>query len=133
MMALLACGPDGRDQCVHHHLPFYSKTLSSGSVAELASEHLKPNDFIYVSGSLGSYTKPDASGIRQLYYKTTSGFGFQEQASPFIVCDFRGSTFVMAGVTAAKLLPTVGVAVLETTAVRARYVSNSGGFETGAK
>jgi len=39
------------------------------SVAELALEHLKPNDFIYASGSLGSYTKPDAGGIPRLNYK----------------------------------------------------------------
>lgn len=39
------------------------------SVAELASEHLKPNDFIYVSGSLASYTKPDATGSFRLNYK----------------------------------------------------------------
>ncbi|KAK7376863.1 hypothetical protein VNO80_02280 [Phaseolus coccineus] len=39
------------------------------SVAELALEHLKPNDFIYASGSLGSYTKPVAGGIPGLNYK----------------------------------------------------------------
>jgi len=39
------------------------------SVAELALEHLKPNDFIYASGSLGSYTKPGADGIPGLNYK----------------------------------------------------------------
>ncbi|KAL2318626.1 hypothetical protein Fmac_032502 [Flemingia macrophylla] len=39
------------------------------SVAELAWEHLKLNDFIYVKGCLQSYTKPDASGKLQLNYK----------------------------------------------------------------
>lgn len=38
-------------------------------VAELASEHLKPNDFIYVSGSLASHTKLDATGSFRLNYK----------------------------------------------------------------
>ncbi|XP_020238246.1 protein OSB1, mitochondrial isoform X2 [Cajanus cajan] len=39
------------------------------SVAELASEHLQANDFIYVSGCLESYTKPDANGNLRLNYK----------------------------------------------------------------
>ncbi|KAH1119988.1 hypothetical protein GYH30_048369 [Glycine max] len=39
------------------------------NVAELATEHLKATDFIHVSGSLGSFTKPDANGILQLNYK----------------------------------------------------------------
>ncbi|XP_061355960.1 protein OSB1, mitochondrial-like [Gastrolobium bilobum] len=43
--------------------------MMSDCVAEFASKHLKPNDFIYVSGCLGSYTKPDASGNLQLNYK----------------------------------------------------------------
>ncbi|TKY57773.1 OSB1 [Spatholobus suberectus] len=54
------------------------------SVAELASEHLKPNDFIYVSGSLGSYTKPDVTGIRRLYYKLdVKEFKFVAQSSGY--------------------------------------------------
>ncbi|XP_027332957.1 protein OSB1, mitochondrial-like [Abrus precatorius] len=39
------------------------------SVAELAWEHLKANDFIYVSGCLGSFNKTDASGNLRLGYK----------------------------------------------------------------
>ncbi|XP_017422463.2 protein OSB1, mitochondrial isoform X2 [Vigna angularis] len=54
------------------------------SVAELALEHLKPNDFIYASGSLGSYTKPDAGGIPRLNYKLyVKEFKFVTQRSGY--------------------------------------------------
>ncbi|XP_027938810.1 protein OSB1, mitochondrial-like [Vigna unguiculata] len=54
------------------------------SVAELAVEHLKPNDFIYASGSLGSYTKPDAGGIPRLNYKVdVKEFKFVTQRSGY--------------------------------------------------
>ncbi|CAJ1972630.1 unnamed protein product [Sphenostylis stenocarpa] len=54
------------------------------SVAELALEHLKPNDFIYASGSLGSYIKPDASGIPRLNYKLdVKEFKFVTQRSGY--------------------------------------------------
>ena len=38
-------------------------------MGKLCLDHLKPNDFIYVSGLLGTYTKADQNGILRLYYK----------------------------------------------------------------
>ncbi|KAB2619654.1 protein OSB1 [Pyrus ussuriensis x Pyrus communis] len=38
-------------------------------MAELSVKHLKPNDFIYVSGRLGSYTKVDQNGNLSMRYK----------------------------------------------------------------
>lgn len=38
-------------------------------MAELSVKHLKPNDFIYVSGRLGSYTKVDQNGNLSIRYK----------------------------------------------------------------
>ncbi|CAL0332688.1 unnamed protein product [Lupinus luteus] len=51
--------------------------MMRSEMAELALEHLKLNDFIYVSGCLGSFTKPDAAGnlimnyqllVKELYF-----------------------------------------------------------------
>ncbi|KAK7310485.1 hypothetical protein RJT34_08038 [Clitoria ternatea] len=54
------------------------------SVAELAWEHLKPNDFIYVAGCLGSYSKDDARGNRRLHYKLdVKELDFVAQASGY--------------------------------------------------
>ncbi|BFG17901.1 hypothetical protein CerSpe_041750 [Prunus speciosa] len=38
-------------------------------MAELSFKHLKPNDFIYVAGRLGSYTKADQNGNSRLYHE----------------------------------------------------------------
>ncbi|XP_022638283.1 uncharacterized protein LOC106763994 isoform X2 [Vigna radiata var. radiata] len=58
--------------------------MMRNSVAELALEHLKPNDFIYASGSLWSYTKPDAGGIPRLNYKLdVKEFKFVTQRSGY--------------------------------------------------
>ncbi|GAB4842751.1 Protein osb1, mitochondrial-like [Ancistrocladus abbreviatus] len=38
-------------------------------MAELAIEHLRPNDFIYVSGHLGSYERAFENGNREICYK----------------------------------------------------------------
>ncbi|XP_021820893.1 protein OSB1, mitochondrial-like [Prunus avium] len=38
-------------------------------MAELCFKHLKPNDFIYVAGRLGSYTKADQNGNSRLYHE----------------------------------------------------------------
>ncbi|XP_059636504.1 protein OSB1, mitochondrial-like isoform X1 [Cornus florida] len=40
-------------------------------MAEISIRHLKPNDFIYVSGRLGSYTKVDINGKLETYYQVT--------------------------------------------------------------
>ena len=39
-----------------------------GELAERVFPHLKPDDFIYISGELGSYTK-DIEGVQKLMYK----------------------------------------------------------------
>lgn len=39
-----------------------------GELAERVFPHLKPDDFIYISGELGSYTK-DVEGVQKLMYK----------------------------------------------------------------
>lgn len=41
-------------------------------LAERALLHLKQNDYIFVSGELGSYTKVTAAGIESLRYKVTA-------------------------------------------------------------
>ncbi|KAG1368576.1 protein OSB1, mitochondrial-like [Cocos nucifera] len=38
-------------------------------LAEISLRHLKPNDFIYVHGPLGSYEKVNTSGIRETFFK----------------------------------------------------------------
>lgn len=38
-------------------------------MAEMSLQHLKPNDFIYVSGPLGCYTKAHEDGDLRTYYK----------------------------------------------------------------
>ncbi|XP_073115866.1 protein OSB1, mitochondrial isoform X2 [Elaeis guineensis] len=38
-------------------------------LAEISLRHLKPNDFIYVHGPLGSYEKVNTSGIRETVFK----------------------------------------------------------------
>lgn len=38
-------------------------------MAEMSLQHLKPNDFIYVSGPLGCYTKAYEDGNLRTYYK----------------------------------------------------------------
>ncbi|KAK9756394.1 hypothetical protein RND81_01G094000 [Saponaria officinalis] len=41
-------------------------------LAERALEHLKQNDYIYVSGELGSYTKSTLEGAERMYYRVTA-------------------------------------------------------------
>ncbi|KAA8528571.1 hypothetical protein F0562_035926 [Nyssa sinensis] len=43
--------------------------LMLDEMAEVSIKHLKPNDFIYVSGHLGSYTKADVNGKLVTKYK----------------------------------------------------------------
>lgn len=38
-------------------------------MAEMSLQHLKPNDFIYVSGKLDCYTKAARDGQLRAYYK----------------------------------------------------------------
>ncbi|KAJ6847617.1 protein OSB1, mitochondrial-like isoform X1 [Iris pallida] len=38
-------------------------------ISEICLRHLQPNDYIYVSGPLGSYEKVDLSGKRKVFYK----------------------------------------------------------------
>ena len=38
-------------------------------MAEMCFKHLKENDFIYVSGHLGTYTKADQNGNVRLLFK----------------------------------------------------------------
>lgn len=38
-------------------------------MAEMSLQHLKPNDFIYVSGKLDCYTKSARDGQLRAYYK----------------------------------------------------------------
>uniref|UniRef100_A0A5B7C394 Primosome PriB/single-strand DNA-binding n=1 Tax=Davidia involucrata TaxID=16924 RepID=A0A5B7C394_DAVIN len=45
--------------------------LMLDEMAEISMKHLKPNDFIYVSGHLGSYTKADGNGKLVTKYKVT--------------------------------------------------------------
>lgn len=40
-----------------------------GEMAEVSAQHLKPNDLVYVSGYLGSYTRVDESGKSMTIYK----------------------------------------------------------------
>ncbi|PON99186.1 Single-stranded DNA-binding protein [Trema orientale] len=40
-------------------------------MGKLCLNHLKPDDFIYVSGPLGTYTKADLNGKLRLFYKVT--------------------------------------------------------------
>lgn len=40
-----------------------------GDMADLCEEHLQPNDFIYVAGRLGSYTKKDKDEKDRVCYK----------------------------------------------------------------
>ncbi|XP_057973347.1 protein OSB1, mitochondrial-like isoform X2 [Malania oleifera] len=53
----------------NHTLRIFLKMWDN--LAEIAIKHLKPNDFIYVSGSLGSYEKSDANGKLRIYYEVT--------------------------------------------------------------
>ncbi|KAF3446228.1 hypothetical protein FNV43_RR11407 [Rhamnella rubrinervis] len=41
-------------------------------LAKLSFQHLKPNDFIYVSGWLGSYAREDQNGDIRTYYSVTA-------------------------------------------------------------
>lgn len=50
-------------------------------MAELCFKHLKPNDFIYVAGRLGSYTKADQNGNSRLYHEVSLFAIFQNIAS----------------------------------------------------
>ncbi|XP_074349200.1 protein OSB1, mitochondrial isoform X2 [Apium graveolens] len=40
-----------------------------GKMAEICTTHLKPDDLIYVSGYLGSYSKVDKNGVPSTNYK----------------------------------------------------------------
>lgn len=54
-----------------HHLQCLSSILLAvgGDMAQLCQKHLKPNDFIYVTGQLHSYSKVDKNGKLCLRYK----------------------------------------------------------------
>lgn len=54
-----------------HHLQCLSSILLAvgGDMAQLCQKHLKPNDFIYVTGQLHSYSKVDKNGKLCLCYK----------------------------------------------------------------
>ncbi|PKA54307.1 Protein OSB1, mitochondrial [Apostasia shenzhenica] len=43
--------------------------MMQGILAEISLKHLKPNDFIYISGSLGSYEMLNESGEPETFYK----------------------------------------------------------------
>ena len=42
-------------------------------MAEMAMHHLKPNDFVYVSGNLRSYIKADRNGNPRIWYEVENG------------------------------------------------------------
>ncbi|KAG0468802.1 hypothetical protein HPP92_018130 [Vanilla planifolia] len=42
---------------------------TAGELAEVSLQHLKPNDFIHVSGTLGSYEKLNANGQLETFFK----------------------------------------------------------------
>lgn len=52
-----------------------------GEMAELSFKHLKPDDFIYVAGRLGSNTKADQNGNSRLYHEVSMFTIFQNVAS----------------------------------------------------
>ncbi|CAB4296417.1 unnamed protein product [Prunus armeniaca] len=49
--------------------PFWILLKMWGEMAELSFKHLKPNDFIYVSGCLGSYTSVGQNGNSRLHHE----------------------------------------------------------------
>lgn len=51
-------------------------------MAVLSFKHLKPNDFIYVSGHLGSYTKNDPDGRITLYHEVAMLKNFSTAPNP---------------------------------------------------
>uniref|UniRef100_A0A7C9CGD7 Uncharacterized protein n=2 Tax=Opuntia streptacantha TaxID=393608 RepID=A0A7C9CGD7_OPUST len=52
-------------------------------LAERALQHLKPNDYIYVSGQLGAYTKADLQGIERIKYKVVAKeLNYVKQSDP---------------------------------------------------
>lgn len=62
-------------------------------LAEISLRHLQPNDFIYVSGPLGSYAKVNASGSHEICYKVVTHF-FEACHIIFLVpCILFGNLF----------------------------------------
>ncbi|CDP16315.1 unnamed protein product [Coffea canephora] len=41
-------------------------------MAEMSMHHVKPNDFVYIWGNLGSYMKADKNGNPRMFYKVTA-------------------------------------------------------------
>ncbi|GMH23213.1 hypothetical protein Nepgr_025056 [Nepenthes gracilis] len=55
-----------------------------GEMAEIAFQHLKPDDFICVSGHLGSYEKVFENGNHRIFYKVTvKGLNYVKQHANF--------------------------------------------------
>ncbi|KAK3039380.1 hypothetical protein RJ639_027629 [Escallonia herrerae] len=61
-------GIQARLQVKNHHLSRITLNMW-GEMAEISKEHLRPNDFIYVSGHLGSFEIVDEYGRHRTYYK----------------------------------------------------------------
>ncbi|XP_042507211.1 protein OSB1, mitochondrial [Macadamia integrifolia] len=58
-----------------------------GKMAELSLQHLRPNDFIYVSGRLNSYTKVDLSGkLRTFYEVIVEELNYVAQSGQYETC-----------------------------------------------
>ncbi|XP_059636505.1 uncharacterized protein LOC132278677 isoform X2 [Cornus florida] len=70
-------------------------------MAEISIRHLKPNDFIYVSGRLGSYTKVDINGKLETYYQIQLKPLMRNTENAFI-CGNCSSPTHMSGAIAEK-------------------------------
>lgn len=58
-----------------------------GDMAKSCQKHLKPNDFIYVSGHLQSYAKVDENGNLRLRYKVCRiSYCFVNMSSILLEC-----------------------------------------------
>ncbi|KAK2992324.1 hypothetical protein RJ640_020317 [Escallonia rubra] len=58
-----------------------------GEMAEISKEHLKPKDFIYVSGHLGSFEIVDEYGRHRMYYKVNvKEINYVIQEDRYVAC-----------------------------------------------
>lgn len=69
-------------------------------MAEMSFMHLKPNDFIYVSGQLGCYTKPDKNGELRMRYKVQ--ILLKQLLSTLSMCAFFFFVFIEVYITYKK-------------------------------
>nr|CAD1841368.1 unnamed protein product [Ananas comosus var. bracteatus] len=69
-----ACGASSSSSSSSSPSSFEILLAMRDKLAESSLRHLQPNDFIYVSGPLGSYEKVNASGSHEIFYKHISSF-----------------------------------------------------------